>query len=362
MLLNAKYSPIGIDLGGSPKLVQFRLKGNPPRPELHATASLPLPIPNNGNSEAERETFVRQLKKSMAIAHFGPRRAIIALPSLDVHMRPLTLPVDEHDLAKRVRWEAESYIEGPIDNAVIDHVVLGEATTAGERRLEVLAISADKQKVLTALDLLSRAGLTIDIVDIIPLALCRALHATHANPDSAAAAIDIGARITTAVIIMNNELRMARPIAIGGNALTEAIQTALEISPEEAEILKCQHGIGSVRGENGQPEPSAGGDEPNKIARIVHDILREHLDRLADELEKLFRYFSAQHRGRTVERIYLLGGGGALKHLDELLASRLNTQVTVGEPLAQITGNQAELKHGTDSSYAVAAGLALRGL
>ena len=362
MQFNAKYSPIGIDLGGSPKLVQFRLKGNPPQPELHAAASLPLRIPNNGESETERETFVKELKKSMSSAHFGPRRAVIALPSSDVHMRPLTLPIDEHDIAKKVRWEAESYLECPVEDAVIDHIVLGEATTAGERRLEVLAVSADKHKVLTTLDLLSRAGLTTEIIDIIPLALCRALQAAHATPDSAAAAIDIGSRTTTAVIIMNNELRMARPIKIGGDTLTEAIQAALEISAEEAEILKCQHGAGAVRDEQGGFEPHAAEDEPNKIARIVHDILREHLDRLAGELQKLFRYFSAQHQGRTVEQIFLVGGGGALKHLDELLASRLNTQVDVGELLAQITGNQAELKRGNDSSYAVAAGLALRGL
>ncbi len=357
MQFNAKYSPIGIDLGGSPKLVQFRLKGNPPQPELHATASLTMPIPNNGNTEAERETFVKKLKKSISNARFGSRRAIIALPASDVHMRPLTLPVDEHDLAKRVRWEAESYIEGPIENAVIDHVVLGKATTAGERRLEVLALSADKSKVVSTLDLLASTGLTTDTVDIIPLALCRALQATHTDTDNAVAAIDIGAQTTTTVIVMNDELRMARPIAIGGDTLTEAIQTALEISQEEAEILKIQHGAGSAGTEHVVLQ-----EEPNKIAQIVHDILREHLDRLADELVKLFRYFSAQHRGRTVERVFLVGGSGALKHLDELLASRLNAQVSVGEPLAQITGSEIELKRGNDSSYAVAAGLALRGL
>ena len=362
MQFNAKYSPIGIDLGGSPKLVQFRMKGNPPQPQLHAATSLTLPIPNNGNTEEERDTFVKELKSSLSSAHFGSRRAIIALPSSDVHMRPLTLPVDEHDLAKRVRWEAESYIEGPIEDSVIDHVVLGEATTAGERRLEVLAISADKHKVLTTLDLLNRAGLTTETVDISPLALCRVLQAAHTDPDTAAAAIDIGAQITTTVIAMNDELRMARPIAVGGDTLTDAIQTALEINPEEAEILKRQHGVGSRNPEHGESDAGDPQQVPNKIAQIVHDILREHIDRLADELQKLFRYFSAQHRGQSVERVFLLGGGGALKHLDELLASRLNTQVDVGEPLAQITGSDVELKRGNDSSYAVAAGLALRGL
>ena len=364
MFLNAKYSPIGIDLGGSLKLVQFRMKGNPPRPEFHAATSLALQIPNNGHSEGERAAFVKELKKALANGKFGTRRAVVALPSSDVLMRPLTLPVNEHDIAKKVRWEAESYLEGSVDDSVIDHVVLGEAKTAGERRLEVLAISADKHKTLNALELLGHAGLTTEIIDIVPLALCRALQAAQAAQDSAAAAVDIGARSTTAVIMVNNELRMARPIGVGGDDLTDAIQTALEISREEAEIMKCQHGAAPPRPQNDDPDAAAPAplDEANRIGQIVHDILRDKLDNLANELQKLFRYFSAQNQGRSVERALLFGGGGALKHLDALLAARLNAQVDVGEPLAQITGGKVELKRGNEGSFAVAAGLALRGL
>lgn len=355
MLLNAKYSAIGIDLGDTLKLVQFRMKGNPPKPSLHAATLLDLTIPNNGQAQAERSAFVKELKKALSADKFGPRRAVIALPSADVDLRPLTLPIDEHDVAKKVRWEAESYLECAPEDTIIDHVVLGEAKTAGERRLEVLAASARKQKVLNTLELFGRAGLIADAIGIVPLALCRALQAAQTAEDAAIAAVDIGARATTAVIMDNNKLRMTRPIDGGGDALTQDIQAALEISREEAEILKCQHGAGIASGADADP------NEPGKIAHIIHDILRGKLDHLAAELEKLFRYFSAQNQGRNVERVFLAGGGAALKHLDRLLAARLHTEVLVAAPLSQITGAQVQLKRGNEGSFAVAAGLALRG-
>ena len=361
MRLNAKYSAIGIDLGDTLKLVQFRMKGNPPRPELVAATSLNLTIPNNGQAPAERVAFVKELKKALSAGKFGPRRAVIALPPADVDLRPLTLPIDEHDIAKKVRWEAESYLECAPEDAIIDHVVLGEAQTAGERRLEVLAAAADKQKVLNALELFRRAGLFTDAVDIIPLALCRALQAARANENGAIAAVDIGAQTTTAVIMDNDELRMARPIGGGGDTLTQEIQAALEISPEEAEILKCQHGAGSAGGADGADGDPDAPIKPGKIAHIIRDILRGKLDHLAAELEKLFRYFSAQHQGRSVEQMFLAGGGGALKHLDKLLAARLRTEVRVAAPLTQITGAEVQLERGNEGSFAVAAGLALRG-
>ncbi len=360
MPFGSKVSPIGVDLGGTVKLVQFRTKGDTSPPELHATGRVEAGVPVDAAGPAEPDEFVSALKKALSAGKFGSRRAVVALPASEVDFRPLTLPVDEHDIGKKVRWEAESYLAGSADDHLIDHVVLGEARTAGERRLEVLAVSADKQRVLPLLDLLGRAGLTVDVIDIVPLALCRFLGATRNGSDEPIAAIDIGAQSTSAVIMGGDDLRMARPIDIGGNTFTEAIQTALEINIDEAEVLKCQHGAGAPR----NTSPDAGGppaaDDGSKIVSIVHDILREKLDLLASELHKLFRYFAAQNQGRTVEKVFLVGGGGALKRLDALLTERLGTPVEAGKPLTQITGHEPELKRGHEGAFAVAAGLALR--
>gem|GEM_PF-1151146 len=364
MILKQKHSLIGMDITrNSLKLVQFRSKGG--RPALLAAARLDLGFPNNGNGLDEQAAFVRQLKKLLAARRFGTRRAAISLPPQDLDIRPLTLPVDEHDVAKKVRWEAESYVGYDIENAVIDHVVLGEAKSAGERRLEVLAASADKAKVVRSLELLGRAGLVVEAIDILPLAICRVLHAMHPEPERAVAAIDVGAHGTRAVIMYNDELRMTRPIDIGGDALTQAICSGLEISTEEAEVLKHQHGAGAITDTPADPDhptDTARFEESVKIPRIINDILRDKLDFLASELQKLFRYFSAQNQGRTIEQVVLVGGGASLKHLDTLLAERLNTQVEVGEPLTRIATQAPELKEGNEGSFAAAAGLALRGM
>jgi type IV pilus assembly protein PilM len=348
-----KQSPIGIDISrGRVKMVQFRRRGA--GVGLLAAGSLDVALRGNDNDDGDRQDTVRQLKKALLRRKFGARRAVLSLPPPETDVRPLTLPADAHDLTKMIRWEVESYVDYPVDEAIVDHVVLGEAKSAGERRLEVLAATARQCRVVAICDLLARAGLMVEAVDIVPLALGRLVDAIEAGPGDATAAVDIGAQSTHAVIIDDHELRMSRTIGLGGDTFTEAITLALEISTKEAEVLKAQHGTGRV-----DAEP-AEADESGKIARIVNDILRNKLDLLATELAKLFRYFSAQNQGRAVGRVVLLGGGGALKHLDEFLTERLSTPVEVGRPLCGVTGDEPDLPDSAEGAYAVAAGLALR--
>jgi len=368
VLTRQNHSPIGIDIGkDSIKLVQFRAEGD--GLALLAAGRLDAPFPANGNGAdgAERAAFVKQLKKVLTRRKFGTRRAVVALPASHVDVRPLTLPGGHQDIAKMVRWEANSYLGYDAENAIIDHVVLGEVKSGRETRLEVLAAAVEKDKVRDSLDLLSRAGILAEAVDIVPLALCRLLHVPPDQPGGAAAAVDIGAEFTNAVIVDGGELRMSRTIDIGGDAFTQAISAALEIDPKEAEALKRQHGAGTVEDDAPDPEQAAEPgrlaalSEVRKIAHIINDILRDKLDFLAEELTKLLRYFSAQNQGRPVQSVVLVGGGGALKHLDTLLAARLGTSVEVGAPITRITRQPPELKGGNEGAFAVATGLALRG-
>ena len=360
-IFTQRHSPIGVDVGrDSVKLIQFRNKGQ--SLELVATARFEEGFPNNGHTAAEQNAFARDLKKLLAARKFGVRRAVITLPSDEVDVRPLTLPVDDEDVERKVRWEADSYLGYAADAAIIDHVVLGEAKSAGERRLEVLAAAVERDKVIRSLDLLGQAGLLTEAIDIVPLALCRSLHGVEKDMDQAAAAVDIGAALTHTVIMNGHELRMSRTIDFGGDVLTAAICNALEVNPEEAEVLKQQHGTGIADEADAETAGDAGqSEESRKIAHIINDILRDKLEYLATELSRLFRYFSAQNQGQRVGRVLLFGGSGSLRHLDTLLASRLGTEVTVGAPISQITGRPVELKDGNEGSFAVAAGLALRG-
>ena len=364
MQLTHKYSPIGIDIGRtSVKMVQFRKKGS--GLALQAAGQAAVEFPSNSLGPDETAATVKALKKTFTQRKFFVNRAVITPPATDVDVRPLTLPAGSHDVAKMVRWEAESYLAYPAEDAVIDHVVLGQAKSAGETRLEVLAAAVHRDKITASLDLIARTGLVTQAVDIVPLALARLLDVLPDGPATTVAAVDLGAYATHAVILDNHELRMSRTIDIGGERFTAALCEALEIQHDEADVLKCQHGTGVADDAAGSREPDADAppsDETRKIAHIVHDILRDKLDYLATELSKLFRYFSAQNQGRRVEKVYLVGGGGALKHLDAFLAERLDTQVNVAEPLIRLTGGPVELKHANQGAYAVATGLALREL
>jgi type IV pilus assembly protein PilM len=348
-MASRRYSPIGIDISASNlKLVQFRNQAG--RPGLIAARRVEAAVPA-GEEPGDAAATTKALRKALARGGFKSSRAVVTLPAADVVMRPLTLPAGKGDVAQLVRNEAAQFLECELDDALLDHVVLGEAKAAGERHLEVLAAGVAKERALRTLDLVSRAGLVPEAVDVAPLALCRLLLAVTEG-DGATAAVDMGTHSTHAIVMDKRELRMSRLIDVGGETFTRAIAAGLEIAPSEAEALKRQHGAGL----DGRDAPAAGG-EAVKIATIIRDILRDRIESLASELSRLLRYFAAQHQGRRVERLVLFGGGSALKHLDTILAGHLGVEVTAGAPIRQITGDDGDADEG---AFAVATGLALR--
>jgi type IV pilus assembly protein PilM len=353
-MASRRYSAIGIDIGADAlKMVQFcsRSGGR----NLVAARRVEAPLPA-GDEPGDAAAATKTLRRALASAGFKPGRAVVTLPAADVAVRPLTLPAGKKDVAEMVRAEAAGFLDCSPDEALLDHVVLGEAKAAGERHLEVLAAAVRKDQALRMLDVLARAGVVAEAVDIAPLALCRLLLAVVGNTDGAAAAVDIGAHATHAIVMDKRELRMSRLIELGGDTFTQAIAAGLEIAPAEAEALKRQHGAGL----DGRSAPGTDGAEAVKIASIIHDILRDPIGSLASELSRLLRYFAAQNQGRRVERVVLFGGGASLKHLDTILAEQLGIEVSVGAPIRQITGDAAEADGGNEGAFAVAAGLALR--
>jgi len=302
---------------------------------------------------------------------------VATLPSDIVDVRTLTLPGSGEDIEKMLRWEAESYLTYDISEAVVDHVVLGETTAGKERHAEVLVASARKKTVENFMRMTKRAGLAVDAVEVAPTALCR-LMGCSADYDGSTplAAVDIGRTTTTAIVVKGNELRLSRQILQGGSRLTKLIAQGLEMSLENAEALKHEHGLGinaqvplqSAIANDPRCLPACGGLESSpggtvvisqeKIATVIRDLTSPAVEQLAQEAQKFLRYFAMQPRGDSVKRVILTGGGALLKGLDGFLAQQLGLEVDVLQGLSHLFGS--EPTDGDSPAFAVAAGLALR--
>ncbi|NQT18934.1 MAG: type IV pilus assembly protein PilM [Planctomycetes bacterium] len=352
------YSPIGIDLqAGSAKMVQLHF--GPKGTSLVGCKAVTFEESLTRIVDQKPEKIVDQLKQAITSAGLSGRRAIATLPAAKVDVRTLTLAGSEDDLEKLLRWEAESYLHYEVADASIDHAKLGEVSAGNEKRSEVMVATANKTYIREVMDLLSEAGLMVQAIDIVPMALWRLGIRLAEELEAPVSMIDIGRTSSVAVILSRGDLRLTRTMARGGEELTSRIMQGLDIDRNEAELLKKEYGTGMAGGAarfGSQDELVT----KTEVAGTIHEILRHDLEDIADELRKLFRYFSTQNKGMAVGRGYLCGGGGRLKGLDAYFTERIGVAIEQLPALDVVLKAKNNPDDETGPEYAVAAGLALR--
>ena len=364
---------IGLDLcENGAKLVQLERRGN--GYATSAVASFELPQQCETLEGDYQAALAHQLQQARASGRFRGRRAVATLPPNVVDTRTLTLPGQNAEMQKVLRWEAESYLSYDIAEAVIDFVVLGEVKAGEERRIEVLVASARRDSVERLLRAAKQGGLDVEAVEIVPTALCRLL-CRRPSPDGtphAQAVVDVGRTTTTAVVVNAGELRLSRQILQGGERLTRLIAKGLEMGHDDAERLKQEHGLSLEAPRPGAAQDPDGAEAPQqvsspgqtivitreRIAAIIRDLVRPAADQFADEIQKLLRYFAMQSKGESVQKLVLTGGGSLMNGLDLFLQQRLGVNVEVVRSVSGFLGEPASPND--PPAFAVAAGLALR--
>jgi len=126
--------------------------------------------------------------------------------------------------------------------------------------------------------------------------------------------------------------------------LTRVLSKSLNIGYNEAEELKKKYGIRSLE---------------MPVGRILSPLV----DLLAGEIEKISRNFY-QTEGKNIERIIVAGGLALLSGLKEYLADWLKKPVEIANPFADILYPPVlgDVLKEMGPSYAIAVGMALRGL
>ncbi len=93
------------------------------------------------------------------------------------------------------------------------------------------------------------------------------------------------------------------------------------------------------------------------------EAIRTPVNELAKEIGLCLRYYSVTFRGGRPGQVELVGGEAAQPRLPELIAEQLEVDVALGKPLAGIELSSSQIaieRRGSQSEWAVAAGLALR--
>jgi type IV pilus assembly protein PilM len=344
---------IGLDIGSSAvRAAELESRrGGAPRLTRYGQVSLPTGAVVDGEV-LEPVVVAEALRQLWAVTGLRGRNVAVGVASQRVTVREIDLPeLSEAELADAVRLQAADLLPISVEQALLDYVVVDRYRVSEDRwNLRLLLVAAEREMVERLLVPVTAAKLRPVRVDLDAFALLRSLVSAVPVSDDAGLVVDVGASVTKITVHRAGSPLFVRMVRLGGDAATRQIQTALELSWEEAEKSKLDASSATAGGDVLDPD--------DERARA----LQTSVDRLVREIGHSLDFFRSQHADVDVRHVVLSGGGSLVPDLVERLYSELELPVQRGQPLRHIgaPNGQEEAKPQEEGPFlAVPVGLAM---
>jgi type IV pilus assembly protein PilM len=319
---------IGLDIGTNAVTIAEVTAGTPPRLDMFAQVALPRDAMREGEvaDVAAVTDAVARLRNEVGLKKVPVR---IGIASPRVVVRQVEMPVMTRDeLMSALQFQAGDLIPIPIEEAVLDFAILGTSQSTGESNeptMQVLLVAAYESAITKLVSAIEAGGLDVGAVDLIPLALTRAL----ARPIPAMATVgadgmpmaggsigaegivSFGGGVTAISVHENGVPQFVRVLGTGGRELTDAIATDLGVPPETAEALKR----------------ALANPQPDEMVARARTAVDRPLSALLDDVRSSIDYYRNQSGSAQLRRVVVTGGSAQLPGLPERLAALVGVPV-----------------------------------
>lgn len=347
---------VGLDIeAGSIAATEVRQNGST---QVSASAIEPLEPGAFHEGEVLDPDGLADALKALFTRHKLSKRVRLGVGNQRVVVRTVRLPAieDPKELEAAVRFQAQEQIPMPLDQAVLEHQVVGgvPAEEGSTPQLDVVVIAARRDMVASFLDPIRRAGLEPVGVDLSAFAMIRALADAGVTdvadagerPGGAVLYCSVG-DVTNLAVARGRNCLFTRVSHAGLEATAAQLATSRELSVEHATQWLVHTGLE-------QPLEAIEGDAETVAA--ARGVLEQGLAALVDELRLSLDYYGAQEGALPVERIVLCGPGSAIAGLAGRMEEALTVPIEVSRPAAL-----AELDAVSAARLTLPYGLALEG-
>ncbi|MBW2544056.1 MAG: type IV pilus assembly protein PilM [Deltaproteobacteria bacterium] len=345
-LLPGSRKIAGIDIGSSLiKLVELRYASGGYM--LHKFAQVPL---ERGVIESglvkDHDALVRKIKELFKVSGCGAGNVVTALSGHVVMIKKSGFrKMEEEELRDLIIDDAGEYM--PFDDIKDVHFDFHICSERGLNpdQMEVIIAAAKRDIAESYVHAIEGAGRKVAIIDVDSFALETAYGENYDfEADDTIALVNIGASMTNINIVKDEESVFTRNILLGGDSITQALQEKLDVSFEEAEMIKVE---GSDKHDNTQEE------------------FLSYLEPVFLEIGRSFDYFSSTAGESNISRILVSGGCAGIPDIVDAMKNKFFCEVEIFNPFKNIACD----KNTFSSSYmkdigpgaAVGVGLALRG-
>jgi type IV pilus assembly protein PilM len=252
-----------------------------------------------------------------------------------VVVRTFELPLieDPKEIETAVRFRAQDQIPMPLDDAVLDHRVIGRREgDEGQRVMDVLAVAARRDMVFSLLEALRGAGLQPAGIDLSAFGMIRALGSDaplapaegEGMPANTVLYCHLG-DVTNLAVARGGQCVFTRVAPFGIETIAERLASRREIPLEQARESLMEVGL--------EDELELFADRSDAMA-AAREVLEEGAAKLVDELRLSLDFYSAQEGVTPVDRVVICGAGTTIPGLPERIQVGLGLGVTTEKPAA----------------------------
>lgn len=306
-------SYIGIDFGNDSCKIAVREGGH----IRFAIGHLPDNLMSEGTvvSPQTMSEFVRNLKHEKSV---GGKDCAIVLDEQILFYRHISMPpMTEGELKLNLPFEFRDFIEGDPENYtydyMVDHMVTNEEGELAGMELYAAAIETDV--VTERADILKRAGFRLRQALPSPVVLTSVLrrylqeHPEHA--EDSVAIVDLGYSGVQATFFHGAAYQSSKHIEMGCREIDSAIAFLKDVDPHVASMYKHSNYEGVLNDES--------------CVSIY--------EQLCVEITKVINFYNFSNREYDLTHIYLMGGGGAIKPLEDAIRESFDIEVSGIEKL-----------------------------
>ena len=313
------------------------------------------------------------LKQLWSEGGFKTKDVVLGTGNQNVLVRDLTVPkMSLKEIRESLPFQVQSSLQMTLEDSILDFYPVSEGMNEHGATVNGLLIAAEKEGILGTIRVAERAGLTPVDVDLIPFALNRLLMG-RSSADGTVAIIDVGGSTTSMIIAREGVPQFVRMIPAGGDDLTEALKSGLEMNTNATEELKRTLRVGAEFSSDDDSETTASQCScPKCLADIVtvdntraNEILQRVTGELLSGLRNTVSYFNNTHPENPVTQILLTGGGSRLSGFATALREMTQIPVSAADPLSMVNLSRKGKERnqtGNTQSLSVALGLAMRNL
>lgn len=342
-LISGISSFFGLDIGTSAIRV-VQLKGSGPVKTIDTYGYIPI----DGklafsDSKADQQQLAEAVRQVVKKSGISTRNVAVGIPSSKVFTTVVDMErLSPAELAKTIRYQAESFIPTPIAESKIDWAMIGESQ-AGDGKIKVLLSSVANNYAEARLDLLESIGLNVIAFEPDTMALARAV--IPYDVVAPQMILDIGNQSTDLVVCIDGAPHLTRSIPLGSESIVRAATQGLNIEEKQAMQFVYKFGLSK-----------------DKLEGQIYGAIVPVVDQLMGEIEKSIKFFQSRYPNIKIERIIVTGGASTLPEFPLYLANKFGISVEIGNAWRNVSSPSSQHNELLAVSYnfGVAAGLAER--